>query len=643
MKRVLVFLAALPAFAQIGAPPVITSIAGAGASVPAVTQVSPGGIISIYGTNFTPAGVSHALQASDLSGNNMPTNLAQTCVQIGGVPAALYYVSPAQINAQMTAVSSATAQITVVSHCGTVGETASQPLTVQVAAAAPEFLYFKVNANGQNPVVAVEAGSSAYVGPPGLIAGANFAPAKPGDVLVIYGVGFGATSPSVAPGTLATAAAATVAKPVVTIGGVTATVRYAGVTPGYAGLYQLNVEVPMGVSAGNQPIAIQVNGGSSPTGGYVTIAGTNPGVMSISISGNQFIDASGNVVHLQGVNLSGLEFTAIQGWDPADPTGGNFGQPNNPKWSAIQAWKANIVRIPLNESSWLGLTCTDIDGFTRQADPGNNYQAAVANMVSQANAAGMYAILDLHWAAPGTTCPMGQAQMADADHSLDFWTQVATAYKNNPAVMFDLFNEPFISHFSGDPWSYIMSGANGSFSGFPAYGKSGDQQTINTAWNVASYQQMIDAVRATGAANIVLIGSLSYTADLSGWLSHMPRDPQGQIAATWHPYPTYGAAFGTPQYAQPGFAPQVFTEVRNIMAAGIPVLATETGDQDTVGTPGAPLVETITQFVDANSIGLLGWTWDVWTGPNDVLIKDVNGTPTDGYGVFFKNWMVNHP
>ena len=639
MKRFFPFLVALPAFAQ-----TITSISGAGASVPPVTQVSAGGIISIYGTNFAPVGVARALQASDLNGNNMPTNLANTCVQIGGVPAALYYVSPTQINAQVTAVaSSGTAQVTVVANCGTVGQSTSAAFTVQLAAAAPEFLYYQNNKSGVNPVVAVESTTGAYVAPPGAIAGASFAPAKPNDVLVIYGVGFGATSPAVAPGTLATVASSTVGTAVVTIGGVTAKVLYAGLSPTYAGLCQLNVEVPVGVSNGNQPISIQVNGATSPTGGYVAIAGANPGAMSISISGNQFIDASGNLLHLQGVNLSGMEFTAIQGWDPSDPTGGNFGQPNNPKWSAIQAWKANIVRIPLNEASWLNLACTDIDGNAHQGDPGNNYKTALANLVSQANAAGMYVILDLHWAAPGSTCPMGQAQMADADHSLDFWTQVATAYKGNPAVLFDLFNEPFIADFNGDTWSYIMYGTGGSFSAFPAYDQAGHSNTITGAWNVASYQQMINAVRATGATNIVLIGSLSYTADLSGWLSHMPNDPLGQIAATWHPYPTYGAAFGTALYAQPGFAPQVFTEVQNILAAGIPVLATETGDQDTTNTPNAPLVATITQFVDANHMGLLGWTWDTWSNPSDVLIKDVNGTPTDGYGVFFKNWMVTHP
>jgi uncharacterized protein (TIGR03437 family) len=641
MRVFLLAAAPLLAFAQIGTTPVISSIEGAGLSTPAVTQVTSGGIVTIFGTNFTPVGVTRALQASDIiNGTTMPTNLAQTCVQIGGSPAPLYYVSSTQINAQITAVaSSGSAQVTVISNCGTVGQSTSAPFPVQLAVAAPEFLYFKNKA-----LATVEVSSGAFVGPPGLIAGASFTPAKPGDILEIFGVGFGATNPSVAPGILATAAATTVGAPIVTVGGVTAKVLYAGLAPGYAGLYQVNLVVPVGVQNGNQPVAIQVNGASSPTGGFLAIAGANPGTMSISISGNRFIDASGNIVQLRGVNLSGMEFTAIQGWDPSDPTGGNFGQPNNPNWSAIANWKANVVRIPLNEASWLGLTCTDTDGLVHNADPGSNYQAVVTRMIQQANVAGMYVILDLHWAAPGTSCPMLQTQMADADHSLDFWTSVAQNYKTNPAVMFELFNEPFMNvDFKGDQWSYIMFGTGGSFSGYPASSTKGNQQNIIASWNIASYQAMITAVRSTGATNPVLIGGLSYTADLSGWLAHAPIDPLNQLAATWHPYPTYGATFGTQAYSQPGFAPEIFNEVLGIFAAGIPVIATETGDQDSTGTVGAPLVTTITQFADQNGMSLLGWTWDVWTQPSFVLIKDANGTPTDGYGQFFKAWMVNHP
>ena len=633
-------LAVSPAFAQIGSTPVITSIAGAGLSTPRITQITPGGMVTIFGTNFAPAGVSYALQASDITGGTtMPTNLAQTCVQIGGIAAPLYYVSSTQINAQTTAVpTSGSVQVTVIANCGTVGQATSQPFTVQTAASAPEFLYFK-----NESVAAVEVISGAFVGTPGLIAGASFAPSKPGDVIEIFAVGLGATSPAVPPGTVASAAAST-GTAVVTIGGVAASVSYSGLAPGFAGLYQVNLTVPMGVQSGNQPIVIQVNGGTSPSGAYLPIAGTNPGTMSISISGNQFIDASGNVIQMRGVNLSAMEFAAIQGYDPSDPTGGNFGQPDNPNWTAVASWKANVVRIPLNEASWLALTCTDTDGVVHQADPGGNYKTFLANMVKSANALGMYVILDLHWAAPGNSCPMLQTQMADSDHSLDFWTSIAQTYKSNPAVMFELFNEPFMNvDFTGDQWQYIMFGTGGAFSGYPATSTKGNQQNIATPWTIASYQAMINAVRATGATNPVLIGSLSYTADLSGWLSHVPTDPLNQMAATWHPYPTYGAAFGTPASAQPDFAPQVFTEVQAIFAAGIPVIATETGDQDSAGTVGAPLVATITAFADKMGMSLLGWTWDVWTNPDDVLIKDVNGTPTDGYGQFFHNWMVNHP
>ena len=54
-------------------------------------------------------------------------------------------------------------------------------------------------------------------------------------------------------------------------------------------------------------------------------------------------------------------------------------------------------------------------------------------------------------------------------------------------------------------------------------------------------------------------------------------------------------------------------------------------------------MSTVTAFADRNSVSVIGWAWDAWGEADDVLIKDVNGTPTDGYGVFFHNWLLNHP
>jgi hypothetical protein len=364
------------------------------------------------------------------------------------------------------------------------------------------------------------------------------------------------------------------------------------------------------------------------------------GPLSLRVQGKHFIDATGKVVQLRGVNYSGFEFAAIQGWSGKDPSGGQAGQAGGPKWSALQAWKVNTLRIPLNESSWLGLTCTDSGGVVRKADPAGNYKSAVQTQVAQANAAGIYVILDLHWSAPGNTCPMLQTQMANADHSIAFWTSVANTFRNNPAVVFELFNEPFMNFgFSGDTWSYMMKGTNGSFSSFPATSPKGGWKEVKQPWAIASYQAMLDAVRATGATNVVLIGSMQYCQDLGEWLEHRPADPLRQMAAAWHPYQKHQSAW---DYPHPNFHPEVMTDARNILAAGIPLVMTEVGGRNTPGTPGSPIVTAMTAFADANGIGVLGWTWDVWGGPDHVLIKDVNGTPTDGYGQVFRNWMLAH-
>jgi hypothetical protein len=375
------------------------------------------------------------------------------------------------------------------------------------------------------------------------------------------------------------------------------------------------------------------------------------------------------------------------------------------------------VRLPLNEDSWLGLTCTDTGNSTRSADPGDNYQSSVETQVEEANAAGIYVVLDLHWAAPGSSCPMLQTQMADTDHSLTFWTSIANTFKNNPSVIFELYNEPYFdSGFSGDQWAALLDG--GTLTSYPATGNSGVWEQINTSWTSAGMQQMLNAVRATGATNVILTAGVSYNNDLSGWLTHMPSDPLNQLAASWHPYPPTqsvgtasvsaagsGYAVGdTVTLAQPNtvYEPAVLTvsaissggRITSVtvksggaylqtnlptgavaaastsgqgsgasfalgnftneasqwsmpsnwpavqtIAAQVPVVITETGEHDTAGTVGSPFLAQLLPWCDAHGISYLGWTWDIWQNPDDVLITDVGGDPTDGYGQYFQSHL----
>jgi uncharacterized protein (TIGR03437 family) len=253
------------------AGPIISGVFGAGLNNPPVTQITPDGLVTIFGANFTPPGVTHALQASDLvAGNSLPTTMAQTCVRIGGILAPLSYVSPAQINAQVPDTgSTGTADISVVTNCGGPNETATQPVNMPLAPQAPEFLSWVQNPNGQDSVAGFLASDAGLIGSPGLISGVKLNTAATNAVIAVYGIGFGPVTTAIPAGMWTTGPDSLIAAPTVMFGGQPVPVIYAGLAPFMAGVYQLNVAVPPNIASGNQLISVQVNGVTSPAGAYV--------------------------------------------------------------------------------------------------------------------------------------------------------------------------------------------------------------------------------------------------------------------------------------------------------------------------------------------------------------------------------------
>jgi uncharacterized protein (TIGR03437 family) len=250
-------------------------VVGAGLSVPAVKALSPNGLATIFGSGFAPAGTANSQWFANLVHGNVSTEMDGTCVLVGSTRAPITYLSPGQINFQAPqGILPGTVSVSVATACGTPSQVQSTPQTVSSQTASPEFFYFLATASGQNPIAAENALTGVYVGAAGLISGATFVPAKPGDIVALYATGLGLTTPPFAAGVLPGSAAQAAGSFQISVGGVTlpsSAVLYAGVAPGTPGEYQINIQLPASTPDGNLPVVMTVNGIASPSGAYITV------------------------------------------------------------------------------------------------------------------------------------------------------------------------------------------------------------------------------------------------------------------------------------------------------------------------------------------------------------------------------------
>jgi uncharacterized protein (TIGR03437 family) len=243
-------------------PPQINAVVGGGLHSPPVNSISADGLFTIFGTGFADPSVMRNVTGADLTNNALPTNLANVCVEGGTTRWGLIYVSATQINAVADPLgTSGNLPVSVITNCGLANETPTAPFPVPVAAETPQFFF-----GAGNEIAAVEA--------TGANADAAITPAAPahaGDILTAYGTGWGATKPAAVVGSLAAAGADITGQYTLMVGSQTAVVSYAGLSPTFAGLYQINFTVPSGLTAGSQPIVLTIDGVATPTGAFLAV------------------------------------------------------------------------------------------------------------------------------------------------------------------------------------------------------------------------------------------------------------------------------------------------------------------------------------------------------------------------------------
>jgi uncharacterized protein (TIGR03437 family) len=241
----------LPSIAAGGVVPVYSS----------ATTIQPGEWVSIYGMNLA--------SGTATWNGDFPTLLGGTSVTIDGNSAYLWIATPSQINLQAPDdASTGTVAVVVTTAAG------STTSTVTLGQFAPSFLL--LDAQHVTGIIIRSDGSGAYggggydiVGPTGASLGYSTVAAKAGDVVELFGVGFGPTNPVVHAGQLFSGVAATTSPVTLLINNVSVTPQFAGLSE--AGLYQINVAVPAGLGTGDVPLVAMVGGVQTQAGVVISL------------------------------------------------------------------------------------------------------------------------------------------------------------------------------------------------------------------------------------------------------------------------------------------------------------------------------------------------------------------------------------
>jgi endoglucanase len=361
-----------------------------------------------------------------------------------------------------------------------------------------------------------------------------------------------------------------------------------------------------------------------PTAAPTPAPTTAPTFSGLRVAGNRLVNAQGQTVVLRGVNRMGLEYMCVQAGGLAD------GPVDQASVNGMRTWRnSNAVRVPLNEQCWLG-----VGGTPR----GATYQQGVENYVNLLTASGMYVILDLHWSAPAGQLATGQQAMPNTSYSAEFWRSVASRFKGNPMVLFDLFNEPIPNNNANDSTD---SAAMRSWSCWRDGGASGNcdstlSLSVGTSMSgsqVVGMQALVDAVRSTGAQNVIVLGGIQWANTIWSnssrnlW-AYRPNDPLGQLVASLHSYD------GT-------WCPDTACFDREVtpIAANMPVIFGEFGNAN-----GATVLSALMRWADAHGVGYLAWTWAVSSSgfSQYKLIQSWDGTPND-FGQVVKGHLALLP
>ncbi len=345
--------------------------------------------------------------------------------------------------------------------------------------------------------------------------------------------------------------------------------------------------------------------------GLVAVLGLLAEPLELRVEGNQLLDASGKLARLRGVNCAGMEFSS-----------NGEGRIEETVRVAVSQWHANLIRLPLSQDRWFGRAPDQDDG-------GAAYRALVRRLVDFCEASDVHILLDLHWSDAGEWGKnIGQHDLPDAN-SIAFWKSIAPVYKGNPAVLFDLYNEP--TRITWDQW---LKGGQVT--------EHDEKKGVTLTYDAVGMQAVLDAIRSTGARNLAVAGGINWAYEVGGILEgRQLADPAGLgVLYAVHPYPHPFKGIGRETIPQWAARMEAF-------GRKLPFIVTEFGS-DEVSWPFPKDSGYNNERWNREMLAALeerGWNWTSWDfhpRARPCLVSDWNYTPTPDYGVWVKQVLAEN-
>jgi len=324
------------------------------------------------------------------------------------------------------------------------------------------------------------------------------------------------------------------------------------------------------------------------------------GLSQLHTQGNEILDDRGHSVVLRGVNVASMEWSSD-----------GEGHLLDTLKVAVKDWHSNIVRLPMSQDRWFGKA-------PEQKDDGKAYRDLIKKAVDYCASNGCYILLDLHWNNVGQWGKnIGQHVMPDM-FSLDFWKSCARDYRNQSAVLFDLYNEPHDT-----TWDTWLKGGDIDEERGPGARQG---RFVPVKYHTPGMQEMLDTVRGTGARNMVVCGGLDWAYDLSGFLKgYQLKDPRGRgVIYACHAYPNKGESIDK------------WLAKLDAALPTIPVIMSEFGANNRGATANQPnaWAERVVKEMDQRHCNWIAWDLHPAAGPT--LISDWKYTPTPSFGALVK-------